>query len=139
MRRWTKMVWLIGWFAPVLLAQEMGPGIFQLADLPKGKSVTLPRPALTQLSVRSEVQLTSTDSRQTVKFTSRGAANPLTLAIYDSQMEQVQTLSVTPQSQSLYIFKSLQTIRIVPKPDAAHLRHPTVLQIESDRPLELTR
>lgn len=115
---------------------------FQLTELPRGKSVTLPHPALTQVPITERVLLTATDRAQTVKISlqvARPQAQPLKLAIYDNQGDRVQYLNLNHENPVLYAFSRLSTIQVVA--DSATIKDPgtTHLMIESNRPLEITR
>ncbi|SMF30191.1 hypothetical protein [Pseudobacteriovorax antillogorgiicola] len=116
---------------------------FEISQLPRGKSVTLPRPALTLVPLDTKVRLTSTDRQQTIKLTSvskRGRSIPFTIAIYDNLSEKVRYVKLKPGGSMVYSFRGMNTIEVVPlvpkqASNASHAR----LQVESNRPLGIGR
>ncbi|NRA63848.1 MAG: hypothetical protein HRU19_05160 [Pseudobacteriovorax sp.] len=125
------------WFAsPLLLAQG-----FNLHDLPKGKSVTLPHPATTLVPLGSPVRLTATDRSQTLKLSGRSAKNlywkAFTVAIYDQNSEKVRYIKVDPKSAMVYSFKNYTPIQIIPMANAAS--GDVFLRVESNKPLTIAR
>lgn len=115
---------------------------FALTELPHGKSVTLPHPALTKVPVTESVYLTSTDRAQTVKITlpsTYAQEKPLHIAIYDSSAKKVQHLKLSHRAPLLYTFRHLSTILITPNSQTAQAPNVAHLLIESNRPLEIKR
>jgi hypothetical protein len=124
-----------------LSAAEANEGFF-LEQLPAGKSVTLPRPAITFVPMTGRVTLTSTDLPQTVKLTpvsiSAGALQSIKVAIFDPAMDRVKYINLTPGSPTLYNFHGLGSISMVPQVGAAVAGNMRI-RIESDKPLEISR
>lgn len=112
---------------------------FKLNDLPVGKSVTLPHPALTLVPADQSVTLTSTDMPQTIKMTIDKANRKASVkvAIYDSHGDVVRYLNVATGVSTLYSFKALSSIRLVPQ-EKGHKKGVHLL-IESNKPLGITR
>ena len=119
---------------------------FALETLPIGADVTLPGPATTLVSLSSRVTLSSTDSPQTLSFTSvaagGGSPQPLRLSIFDRNQDRVRYVELRPGTPFLYSFKSLATISVIPEvkrgisvATGAVLK----LQVESDKPLTIAR
>jgi len=125
---------------PQVLAEERDE-IFDLRELPKGATVTLPHPAATYISLRGEVKLTSTDLPQMIKISTHSPNGqrvpPVTIAIYDPWRDGVQHLKVQPDGVAVYSFKSLDSIRIVPKSSSKHVAT-AQLKIESNKPLGIS-
>lgn len=126
---------LMSWMAsPLALADA-----FDLRELPRGRSVTLPHPAVTHVPPTQEVRLTSTDAPQTLKFSAVGPHPArLDVAIYDPHGERVKYVTVT-QSPVLYVVKSLKSIQVVPKLHGRQKKADVVLRIESNKPLGISR
>jgi len=130
------------------VASSKGVGnSFALETLPPGADVTLPGPATTLVSLSSRVTLSSTDTPQTLSFTSinqsgGGAALPLRLAIYDRNQERVKYVELNPGTPFLYSFKTLTTISVIPemgRGGASAKAADIKLQVESDKPLTIAR
>jgi len=121
-------------------AARAGDGIFRLDTLPRGKSVTIPRPATTYVPLAERARFTATDTPQTLSLkpvnTGRGPAQPLRVAIYDATQERVQQVEVVPGTTFLYTFKGLSSIMLIPRakaPAGAGMQ----LKVESNKPLEI--
>ena len=120
-----------------------GPGsvtyAFDLKELPLGKSVTLPRPAITLIPLTSKARLTATDRQQTVKLTSvakSGRGIAFTLAIYDDLSEKVRYVKLKPGGSMIYSFLGINTIQVVPMlPKGSRKYSHARLKVESNRPL----
>lgn len=122
------------WMASTAVADA-----FDLRELPRGRSVTLPHPAVTHVPLTQEVRLTSTDAPQTLKLSAIGPSTPrLNVAIFDSHSERVKYVTVT-QSPMLYVFKSLKSIQVVPKLHGRQSAQNVMLRIESNKPLGISR
>lgn len=117
-------------------------GVFDIRALPRGKSVTLPHTVSTHVPVAAKVRLGSTNVPQTLKITATHAngavGKPFEVAIYDSHSEHVQLIKVSSKTPTLYIFKSLKPIQLVPKPAKGQLANGTMLKLESNHPLSIS-
>lgn len=124
-------------------ADAAGEGAFPLTELPIGRSVTLPRPALTNVPLGASVKLSSTDLPQTVKMvgmTTAGApAKPFQVAIYENEGKDVRYIKIDGTNPALYSFKSLTSIKLVPMPLPGDKSNQSVLILESTKPLSLSR
>ena len=122
--------------AALAAAQPTG---FYLERLPKGKNVTIPKPATTFVPLSSRVMLTATDMPQSVSFrpvnVGSGPTRPIRLSIYDRSSERVQYIDVKPGTPFLYTFRELGTITVVPESTGAD--GSLSLQVESNKPLEI--
>lgn len=130
---------IVLWLAIPQLLAAYG---FDIMQLPAGKSVTLPRPATTLVPLDSEVRLTATDHGQSVKLSSvanMGKGAPFSVAIYDSLSEKARTVTLSPGGSVLYQFLGINTIRILPKIPKAKNPSGLRLQIESNKPLGISR
>lgn len=135
--------------APVLaiaiaspVAAAASDGAFHLDRLPKGKSVTIPRPATTLVPLTARVVLTATDMPQTVSFRSinvkKGPVSALRLSIYDKDSDRVQYVDVSPSTPFLYAFKELASITvIVESGKTGGVIDGATLQVESNKPLDI--
>ncbi len=111
---------------------------FLITELPTGKSVTLPHPALTLIPLSESVRLTSTDSTQTIKIS---LANPVPgaykIAIFDPNSAGVKYLKIQKNAAAMYTFRDLSTIQLVPQ--NINNTQGAQLMIESNRPLGISR
>lgn len=134
-----KTRYLLSLSALVFLTLPAIGKAFDLGELPKGKSVTLPRPATTLVPLTSKVRLTATDRQQTVKLTSTarsGRSQSLVLAIYDDLSDKVRYVKLKPGGSMIYSFRGMNTIQIVPKLTAKNTNlNQARLKVESNRPL----
>lgn len=112
---------------------------FHLNRLPKGKSVTIPRPATTLMPLNERAAFTATDMPQSLSFTpletGRGQAEPIKVAIFDRRSERVQYINVVPGTPFLYTFRELATITVIAESKAASST--LLLKVESNKPLEI--
>lgn len=131
--------------AAALLSADLfaKPEGFYLERLPRGKNVTLPLPATVYVLLKNRVTLTPTDKLQSVKFTpinvTKGRAQPIRIAIYDSQADRVKYADVKPGLPFLYNFKGLDKISVVPDKIGKRMNRNMRLRIESNKPLEISR
>ena len=83
-------------FGQAAFAKPVG---FSMSTLPKGKDVTLPRPAVTYVALNDKVVVSATDMPQTVKLSSvninDGAAIPFRIAIYDKKAAAIKRITLT--------------------------------------------
>lgn len=119
---------------------SQGPSGFSLERLPKGKNVTMPRPATTYVPLTARVVLTGTDMPQTLRFMpvnlSQGMLRSLRLAIFDQNSERVQYVRVSPDTPFLYPIKDLEPITVIAEAIAG-VTEGLQLQVESDKPLDV--
>ncbi|MCX6107071.1 MAG: hypothetical protein NTY08_14695 [Proteobacteria bacterium] len=119
---------------------SQGPSGFSLERLPKGKNVTMPRPATTYVPLTARVVLTGTDMPQTLRFMpvnlSQGMLRSLRLAIFDQNSERVQYVRVSPDTPFLYPIKDLEPITVIAEAIAG-VTDGLQLQVESDKPLDV--
>jgi hypothetical protein len=111
---------------------------FDITELPKGGSVTLPHPAATVVPLHLKVQVASTDKKQLLKISrlEQGAAEGnLIVAIFDSNLPRVKYLNIKAGNHALYHFKNLSTIQLVPQVKKSSNLRSTKLLLESNRPL----
>jgi hypothetical protein len=128
-------------FGAATSSAQANDGFF-VEQLPAGKSVTLPRPAITFVPVSGRVTLTATDLPQTVKLTpvnlSAGGAPNIRVAIFDRHQERVRYIDLRAGSPALYNFHALGSIAMVPQ-TAGGVASNIRIRIESDKPLEISR
>lgn len=116
---------------------------FKLHDLPSGKSVTLPRPATTQVPLNSSVRLTATDRDQTLKLSAKSNVvvpwQAFTLAIYDRNSEKVRYVELSPKASMVYSFRDMAPIQIITKAKGSNQVEKLWLEVESNKPLTIAR
>lgn len=123
--------------------ERSGNGIFQLASLPRGKNITIPRPATTHVGLNQRVQLTATDMPQSISLVpvhSHGGALPsMRVAIFDKHADRVTYAEIKPGTPFVYAFQAIDPIILIPEVRAAGASELQAvrLQIESDKPLEI--
>lgn len=112
---------------------------FNLMELPKGKTLMLPRPAWTKVPLGESVQLSSTGRNQAIKMSvsQPQQLEAVSVTIYDPLSDRPQQLKIAPNSSAIYNFHGLRTIRILSR-DTKKLAG-TSLLIESNQPLEISR
>lgn len=115
-------------------------GVFQLLELPKGKNVTIPRPATTQIPISSTVVLTPTDMPQSISMkpvnVNNGPAGMIRVAIYDKNSDRVKYVDISPTTPFVYQVKNLAPITLIPEGRGAATAS-LVLQVQSDKPLQI--
>ena len=111
---------------------------FKLSDIPKGKEITLPNPASTQASPYSPFYVAATDRDQTIKLSLEGgyARERIKIGLYDKNLEKAVYFTLTKNSPVVYSFKSIDRIRIIPKP-RKDVRIRSKIIVESNRPLTI--
>lgn len=147
-RRWYRSLYLLAaglcLVAPLmnassLSAQSAGAMGFHLDRLPRGKNVTIPKPATTFVPLTSRIQLTATDMPQSISFRpvnlNNGQLQTIRLAIYDPGSERVRYVDVKPGTPFLYAFRKLSSITVIP--DAKGGDPSLKLQVESNKPLQI--
>lgn len=116
---------------------------FVLEHLPKGKSVTIPHPATTLVSVNRRAQFKATDMPQSLSFAVRhaqgGRVLPVRLAIYDKHAERVSYTTVKPGARFIYPFHAIDPITVIAEArDLSGSDHYDLkLEVESNKPLEI--
>jgi hypothetical protein len=121
------------------------PAGFYLQSLPKGKDVTLPRPAISIVPLNDRVTITATDMPQTMKLSTvnlnDGKPISFRVKIYDAHSDKVKQVTVTPAAPFLYSFKDIGSISLVA--EAPTVKGAAIstygLRLESDKPMGLAR
>ena len=114
---------------------------FNLAQVPRGKSITLGRPATTKVPLSSQAKFAATDLPQTLKIKIEGPkwAGEVKLAIFDKNSEKVRYINLQKGVPFLYPFKDFRPIMVTPdltRPSKAKFLK---MIVESDKPLEVGR
>jgi len=134
---------IVGLSAQVVLAENL----FRISDIPVGKSITvLPQTEL-QLELGSEVQLSSTDAPQTLKFdalVSKSVGNKkIKITVFDPAQTKVKVIEMSNGDHFLYSFRGLTTIRVVTqnlaKDKSQNIGLVGFLRLRSDRPITVGR
>jgi hypothetical protein len=116
---------------PKLLAAD-----FQLADIPRGKEITLPNPATTIVSPTHAFHVASTDNGQTLKLSLEGGGvkDKLSIKVYGKNQENIVYFMLSKVSPVVYSVKGIDNIRIVPSYKG---RIRSKIKVESNRPLTI--
>jgi hypothetical protein len=136
--------WIFCWCLSNLALAEGRPTAFDLERLPAGKSVTIPRPATTWVPLWMRARLTGTDMPQSLslKLIAPGTGvplkSPVKLAIYDPNSERVVYANVQPGVAFVYNFRDLRPIMVVSENTASPALRQVKLQVESNKPLEIS-
>lgn len=122
-------------------AARGGDNGFHLDRLPQGKNVTIPRPATTFVPLSSSINLTATDTPQTVSLKpinlkTGGLVSGLRVSIMDRESGKLQYIELQPGLPFLYNFKDLGSITVIPQASGVASQGLS-LQVESDKPLEI--
>ncbi|MCX6125948.1 MAG: hypothetical protein NTV34_14545 [Proteobacteria bacterium] len=137
------------------LALTIAPGAvladqFNVDEMPEGAEVTLPGAATTMVPVATKIKLESTDAPQTVSIvpvaTGGRQAVPVQLSIYDTKLDRVRYVQISPGAPFLYSFRGLSAITLqtdvsggAKSGRAVSSREGIKLKIESDKPLTVSR
>jgi hypothetical protein len=135
----TRLLCVFSFLSVTGFAQQGTNDAFNIQTLPRGKEVTLPRPALTIVPVSEKIRLSSTDMPQSLKISSNGAQSSFKVAIYDTNSERVKYIELKPGVPYLYNFKDLSTISLVPQTHTITTPAASSLRIESNKPLSISR
>ncbi len=116
-------------------------GGFHLDRLPQGKNVTIPRPATTFIPLSSTVNLTATDTPQSlslkpINVKSGGTVSGLRVSIMNRETGKLQYVELKPGMPFVYSFEELGSVTVIPQADGAATEGLS-LQVESDKPLEI--
>jgi hypothetical protein len=118
-------------------------GPFDINQVPKGKSITLPPPALSVISLPATLTLKATDRKQTIKLStlhSSGPSSQVKVGIFTAGSDRVRYVTLKPASPVIYTFSKLETIRL----ESQLVKEATKLSkmkmvLESNRPLQIIR
>jgi hypothetical protein len=122
----------------LLFAQSGYGNEFNLNEIPPGKSITIGSPATTLVPLHSSSRFAPSDLPQTLKFLLTGSNEGVKVAIYDSNSEKVEYVTIRQGIPFLYSFKDLRPIMV--KPQTAFMTSSAVrMMVESDKPLEVGR
>jgi hypothetical protein len=118
-------------------------GPFDINQVPKGKSITLPPPALSVISLPATLTLKATDRKQTIKLStlhSSGPSSQVKVGIFTAGSERVRYVTLKPANPMIYTFSKLETIRLESQlvKGAAKLSKMKMV-LESNRPLHIIR
>lgn len=138
--RLIKSVIAVCLLIPSTICARSSDGIFHLNTLPKGKDVTIPRPATTHVPVSARVVITPTDMPQSISMkpvsTVSGPVGMIRVAIYDRNSERVQYIELSPSTPFVYQVKNLNPITLIPESRGAATTN-LALQLQSDKPLQI--
>ena len=116
---------------------------FHAAVLPNGTDVTVPGNTQTLVELSTRVTLSSTENIQTVRFSPIGIQGKIptviNLAIFDQNQSRVKYIKIAPTTPFLYSFKKMSSIAVVPQKINSSTASQTILAIESDKALKISR
>lgn len=119
---------------------------FNVEEMPEGAEVTVPGAAKTFVPISAKIRFASTDSPQTISIVPIALAgakpSPVRIAISSGKKEPVKYVQIAPGAPFLYSFKGLSSITMqteIPGVAASTSKNSMRLQIESDKPLTVTR
>lgn len=116
-----------------------GSRSFKVAQLPLGKSLTLPRPALMQVGQDMKITLNSQDLPQTVKFSlASSGVGKMGVTIFDEEGKLTKEFVLKKRDTILYSFQRLTNIKVVTTGATKKARSLQLL-IESNKPLGVSR
>ena len=130
--------WVLHTSTPVLAES------FSVDQMPVGAEVTVPPSAKTTVSMGTRIKISSTDTPQTIHIVPIGDgstfATGIQLAIFDSKLDRVKYIKVSPNAPVLYSFQGLASISIVPTlPGGGSAAKSVRIQIESDKAVTFAR
>jgi hypothetical protein len=128
--------------AASLSAAPGGESGFHLDRLPKGKSVTITKPATTFVPLSARATFTATDMPQSISLTpvnmrAGGAVPVLRVAIYDKNSSGVQYADIKPGTPFLYAFRDFTPIEVVAELPSGGEQADVTVRVESNKPLEI--
>lgn len=114
---------------------------FHLDRLPQGKNVTIPRPATTFIPLSSTVNLTATDTPQSlslkpINVKTGGNVSGLRVSIMNRESGKLQYVELKPGMPFVYSFEELGSVTVIPQANGVAIEGLS-LQVESDKPLEI--
>jgi hypothetical protein len=117
---------------------------FSLDQLPAGADITVPPSATTTVAMGTRVKISSTDTPQTIQIIPIGDgstfATGIQLALFDSKLDRVKYIKVSPNTPFLYSFQGLASISILPSlPGAGAAAKSVRIKIESDKAVTFSR
>ncbi|MCX6128066.1 MAG: hypothetical protein NTX25_03260 [Proteobacteria bacterium] len=111
---------------------------FDITQIPKGTSITLPHPASIEVPLNLPVQVSASDKKQLLKISAiqtHGVPLPIRVAIFDKNQARVKYIKIQAPNFVVYHFKNLSTIQLVPQDSRNPGLQSTRLLLESNRPL----
>ena len=126
-------------FFPVsILAED-----FHAAILPNGSDVTVPGNTQTLVELSTRITLSATEKIQTVRFSPVGRQgnipSTIDLAIFDRNQSRVKYIKISPATPFLYSFKEMASIAVIPQKLSSSSDSQTMLAVESDKALKISR
>ena len=112
---------------------------FKVGQLPIGKTLTLPKPALMEVPGDMPVHLISEDIPQTVKISLAGRGQGrMNIAIFNDERKLTKEFKLSRGDTVLYTFDRLTTIRLVPTAEGKYTKG-LKIKLESNKPLGVRR
>lgn len=111
-------------------------GPFDIAQLPKGASVTLPSPATTFVPVSEYYRLAPTDKAQVFRISAPANGCSVEVKVFDKKSDDVKILTLQAGQSMIYRFERLNGVRVHATP-LHKCKMMTKLIVDSNRPLEL--
>lgn len=111
-------------------------GPFDIMQLPKGASVTLPSPATSLIPLSQYYRIGPTDKAQVFRISAPQGACPVKVQVFDKQSEDVKVSTIKAGESMIYRFERLNGVRVHAAP-VALCKSMTKLVLDSNRPLEI--
>ncbi len=111
-------------------------GPFDITQLPKGASVTLPSPATTLVPVSLFYRVGPTDRAQVFRLSAPNTDCAVRIQVYDKTSDEVKTSMLRGGESMVYRFERLNGVRVHAAP-IDNCKSMPRLVLDSNRPLEI--
>lgn len=111
-------------------------GPFDITQLPKGASVTLPSPATTIVPVKNYYRVGPTDRAQVFRLSAPATACAVKVQVFDKTSDGVKESTLKGGESMIYRFERLNGVRIHASPMDS-CKQMVTLVLDSNRPLEI--
>lgn len=131
----TKLLTLVFLMYPLHISST----IFNPLQMPKGAKVTLPQPATMVMPIDMTVNLGATDRSQALSLLAVGSGSkPIQVRINDLSLKTVKVVNLYPGRRVFYNYTSLSTVKLEASLNGSKINKRSKVQIESNRPLEIS-
>lgn len=111
-------------------------GPFDITQLTKGESVTLPSPATTLVPIKNFYRVGPTDRAQVFRLSSPATACAVKVQVFDKKADGIKTSTLRAGESMIYRFERLNGVRIHAEP-LSKCDQVVKLTLDSNRPLEI--
>jgi len=110
---------------------------FDIMELPKGSSVTLPSPATTLVPMATHYRVTPTDNAQVFRISAPAQTGcAVKVQVFDKSSEEVKMATLKAGESLIYRFERFNGVRVQTTP-VTNCKQVTKLVLDSNRPLEI--